>query len=256
MKFAKVRRYFVDQYMTIDARSLGFGRIVLALILLLDLLRRIPDLTLFYSNDGLIPNHMMLWRPPTQWMFSFFFILSRPDEVAVGFAVCGLVYLGLLLGWRTRLMQVLALICVLSLHSRVTLLENGGDWMLGELALWTAFLPLGRRFSLDAVRASLRARRETTAAELGDRNALEVHGRFDASCRWRCSRSRCRSPTRTSSTRFTRAGRPGGRGPPCTTCCTRTAWSPGLRSGCGRTCRCGCRASCRGARWSRSRSCR
>ena len=98
----------------------------------------------------------MLWRPPTQWMFSFFFMLSRSTRSAVGFAFCGLVYLLLLLGWRTRLMQVLALICVLSLHGRVTLLENGGDWMLGELALWTAFLPLGRRFSIDAMRASLR----------------------------------------------------------------------------------------------------
>jgi predicted DCC family thiol-disulfide oxidoreductase YuxK len=71
-------------------------------------------------------------------------------------------------------MQVLALIAVHSLHGRVTLLENGGDWMLGELALWTAFLPLGRRFSVDAVRASLRARRETTAAELADRRAMDV----------------------------------------------------------------------------------
>ena len=148
-------------------------------------------ITLFYSNDGLIPNHMMLWRPPTQWMFSFFFILSRPDEVAVGFALCGLIYLGLLVGWRTRLMQVLALIAVLSLHSRVTLLENGGDWMLGELALWTAFLPLGRRFSVDAVRASLRARRETTAAELARSQGDGRAGQPDTSCRWRCSRWRC-----------------------------------------------------------------
>ena len=91
MKFAKFRRYFVDQYMTVDARSLGFGRIVLALILMLDLLRRIPVLRLFYSNEGLIPNHMLLWRPPTQWMFSFFFMLSHVDEVAVGFAFCGVV---------------------------------------------------------------------------------------------------------------------------------------------------------------------
>jgi len=175
-KLEKFRRYFVDQYMTVDARSLGFGRIILALILLFDLVRRIPDLTLFYSNDGLIPNHMMMWRPPTQWMFSFFFILSRPDEVAVGFALCGLIYLLLMVGWRTRLMHVLALVCVLSLHGRVTLLENGGDWMLGELTLWTAFLPTGRRFSIDALRASLRARRETTAAQLADRRAMDVSG--------------------------------------------------------------------------------
>jgi len=178
-RWARFRRYFVDTYMTADARSLGFGRIVLALILLFDLAHRIPSIRLFYSNEGLVPNHMMLWRPPTQWMFSFFFILSHPDEVAVGFAVCALVYLLLLIGWRTRLMQFLALVCVLSLHGRVTLLENGGDWMLGELALWTAFLPLGRRFSVDALRASLRARRETTAGELADRKAMDGASNVD-----------------------------------------------------------------------------
>jgi predicted DCC family thiol-disulfide oxidoreductase YuxK len=175
-RFEKFRRYFTGQYMTVDARSLGLGRIVLAVILLVDLLRRIPDITLFYSNQGLIPNHMMLWRPPTQWMFSFFFILSHPDEVAFAFVVCGLIYLLLMVGWRTRLMHFLALICVLSLHGRVTLLENGGDWMLGELTLWTCFLPTGRRFSIDALRASLRARRETSAAQLADRKAMDVSG--------------------------------------------------------------------------------
>ena len=105
---------------------------------------------------------------------------------------------------------------MVSLHSRVTLLENGGDWMLGELTLWTAFLPLGRRFSVDAVRASLRARRETTAAEL----PTDRDGRPDAAGRAPgrivslavLALILCSSRTPTSSTRFTRAGRPGGTG--------------------------------------------
>src|SRR5262245_60776394 len=63
---AAARRYFRDQYMTVDARSLGFGRIILSVILLMDLLHRARVIELFYSNQGLIPNHMMLWRPPTQ----------------------------------------------------------------------------------------------------------------------------------------------------------------------------------------------
>ncbi len=170
---AALRRRLVARTLTIDARSLGLGRIGLALVLLFDLLRRIPILRLFYSNEGLLPNHTLLWRPPTQWMFSFFFMASLPDEAAICFVICGLIYLALLVGWRTRLMQFLALVCVLSLHSRVTLLENGGDWMLGELTLWTAFLPLGRWFSVDAVRASLRRHPETTAAELADRHPAE-----------------------------------------------------------------------------------
>ena len=170
---ARFRAWFTRLYLTIDPRSLGLGRIVLALVLLFDLVHRaIGGIALWYSNQGLVPNHTVLWRPPTQWMFSLFFMASSPDEATVGFVLCGLVYLGLLVGWRTRLMQVLSLIAVMSLHSRTTFLENGGDWTLGELALWTTFLPLGRRFSVDAVRASLRRRSETTAAELNDRGPL------------------------------------------------------------------------------------
>ena len=129
-------------------------------------------LDLFYTNDGLLPNHTLLWRPPTQWMFSFFFLASLREEAILGFLFCGFVYLALLVGWRTTLMRFLAPICLVSLHARVTLVENGGDWMLCELIIWSAFLPLGRRFSVDAVRASLRRRRETTAAELADRAAM------------------------------------------------------------------------------------
>jgi len=171
-RWAAFRRWFVEKYLTIDARSVGLGRIVVAIVLLIDLVRRIPVLDLFYTNDGLLPNHTLLWRPPTQWMFSFFFLASLREEAILGFLICGFVYLALLVGWRTTLMRFLAPICLVSLHARVTLVENGGDWMLCELIIWSAFLPLGRRFSVDAVQASLRRRRETTAAELADRAAM------------------------------------------------------------------------------------
>jgi predicted DCC family thiol-disulfide oxidoreductase YuxK len=163
------REAFVRDYLTVDPRSLGLGRIVLACILMFDLIHRAAaGITLWYSNLGLMPNHTILWRPPTQWMFSLFFMASWPDEATLGFVLCGLCYLGLLVGWRTRLMQVLSLIAVMSLHSRTTFMENGGDWTLGELTIWTTFLPLGRRFSIDALRESLRRRKaaETTAADL------------------------------------------------------------------------------------------
>ena len=150
---ATFRRALARRLMTADPRSLGAARIALALVLLIDLLRRVPDIDLWYGNHGLLTNHMMLWRPPTQWMFSLFFLASWADEAAIGFVLCGLAYLALLVGWRTRLAQILSAIAVISLHGRVTFVENGGDWMLSELALWTAFLPLGRRFSVDATRA-------------------------------------------------------------------------------------------------------
>ncbi|HVZ86529.1 MAG TPA: DCC1-like thiol-disulfide oxidoreductase family protein [Polyangia bacterium] len=172
-RWRAARRYLVEHFLTIDARSVGLGRVAVSIVLLVDLIRRIPVLDLFYTNEGLLPNHTLLWRPPTQWMFSFFFLASLRDEAILCFAICAFVYLALLVGWRTTLMRFLAPICLVSLHARVTLVENGGDWMLGELILWSAFLPLGRRFSVDAVRASLRRRPETTAAELADRAAMK-----------------------------------------------------------------------------------
>jgi len=135
-RWAAFRRWFVEKYLTIDARSVALGRIVVSIILLIDLVRRIPVLDLFYTNDWLLPNHTLLWRPPTQWMFSFFFLASLREEAILGFLLCGFVYLALLVGWRTTLMRFLAPICLVSLHARVTLVENGGDWMLCELIIW------------------------------------------------------------------------------------------------------------------------
>ncbi|HZL18907.1 MAG TPA: hypothetical protein VFG23_14295, partial [Polyangia bacterium] len=49
-----------DTYLRIDTRSLALGRIVLGLVLIADLLRRIPWIRYFYSNAGLLPNHTIL----------------------------------------------------------------------------------------------------------------------------------------------------------------------------------------------------
>ena len=46
------------------------------------------------------------------------------------------------------------------MNGLVLLIENGGYVVQNLLVLWTAFLPLGDRFSLDALRASYRERRE------------------------------------------------------------------------------------------------
>jgi hypothetical protein len=145
-RFVKLR----DKYLTIDPRGLGVGRIVLAAVLLLDLARRVPSAALWYSNQGLLPNHTVLWRPPFAYAFSFFFMASEPFEAAILVGFCGIAYLMLLLGIRTRAAQVASLLAVLSLHGRVQFIQNSGDIVLVEICLWTVFLPLGARYSVDA----------------------------------------------------------------------------------------------------------
>ncbi len=166
-----LRQRLRETFLEADPRSLGLLRISVASVLLVDLLRRWPAIPHWYTNQGLIPNHTLLWRPPQQHMFSLFFGASSELEARVGFVLCGLAFLALLVGYRTRLAHFLSLVGLVSLHTRTAFVEDGGDIVSHSLLLWTFFLPLGRRFSVDAVLASLRAKPEHTPAELAARVA-------------------------------------------------------------------------------------
>jgi hypothetical protein len=150
-------RWLTRAYLTIDPRSLAAGRIALGLVLLLDLARRVSVLGLWYSNQGLMPNHTVLWQPPFPHTFSFFFMASLPDEAALGFGLCAVAYLMLLVGNRTKLAHLASLVALLSLHGRTLFVQNGGDVALVELCVWTLFLPTGRRYSIDCLRERLEA---------------------------------------------------------------------------------------------------
>lgn len=169
-----LRSYLVRTYLSIDPRTLGLFRICLGATLLLDLFFRSKVYEHFYSNEGLLPNHTLLWAPPAPRMFSLFFTLSTPTEAAVGMAICGLVFVSLLVGYRTKLSQILAFICLVSLNTRVSPLENGGDMVMNILTTFTMFLPLGKRFSVDSVLASMRRRVEHQPADLADRAAMKL----------------------------------------------------------------------------------
>src|SRR5258707_5671768 len=165
-------RAAVEIYGTFDERSLGVARIYLGGLLLHDLVRRLPGISTWYSNDGVLPNHTVLWRPMSEYMFSFFFAASRAEESAVMFAVCAVVFAAFTIGYRTRFTHVLSFMCMVSMQYREAFLENGGDIALKVLCAWTLILPIDSRFSVDSIRVSLASRRERTAAELNDRAAL------------------------------------------------------------------------------------
>jgi hypothetical protein len=168
----KIRASLRAQYFEIDRRVLAAFRIYFGLVLLVDLLRRFPYLTLFYTNDGVLPNHYAIFAPLAQPAFSLFFACSTKGEVAVAFTLTALVYAGLVVGYRTKLMQVLTAILYASLISRNLFFEMGGSCCLTITAGWTAFLPLGDRCSVDALRLSLARRRELKASALNHREEL------------------------------------------------------------------------------------
>jgi hypothetical protein len=144
----RLRERVRQAYLVADLRSLALGRIGLAAVLFANLIMRALVLRDFYSNEGLLPNHTLLWRPEQWPVFSLLFVASTPAMAAAAFVLCGLAFFALLVGYRTRAAQVASYVAVLSLNARSFF--NGGDIVLCELALWSIFLPVGRRWSVDA----------------------------------------------------------------------------------------------------------
>jgi predicted DCC family thiol-disulfide oxidoreductase YuxK len=166
----RVRDFLQARYFGADLRWLGVFRIGLGLLLTCDLLRRWVEAREYYTNDGFLPNHFSLFRPMGDDLFSLLHAFSTLGEVSVVFALMLVVFVSLTLGYRTGLMQVLAFISITSLDARNIFIENGGDVLVNLMAFLSMFLPLGKRFSVDAVLASLRARKESSPAELNDRS--------------------------------------------------------------------------------------
>jgi len=168
---------FRDYYFSIDRRTLGLTRILLGFFLLFDLWRRTGDWWKMFSTDGVLPNNHNLFRPQSSG-WSLLNAFSTREELWVLWGCIFVVYLCLFVGYKTRVMQVLAAIIVASMNGRVLLIENGGYVVHNLLLLWTAFLPLGDRFSVDAMLTSMRERKEKTAAEFNDRTTAVAKWRL------------------------------------------------------------------------------
>ena len=73
-------------------------------------------------------------------------------------------YLFFLVGYRTKVFHVFSLVFFHSVLSRNHLILNGGDMVLLTMLVWSVFLPLGERFSIDCLkRISRKGHEELTS---------------------------------------------------------------------------------------------
>ncbi|MBM4374816.1 MAG: DUF393 domain-containing protein [Deltaproteobacteria bacterium] len=163
-------RWLSNRYLRIDPRSLGLFRVLFGFVLLGDLCRRWQWLPAFYSNDGVLPNHNHLFNlRESGRVFSVYHAFSHRDEAFTAFAFTWLIYLFFTLGVATRVFTILSAFCLVSLAGRNILTNGVGDSLAIALALFAIFLPLGERFSIDALRRSFASADERDARALNDR---------------------------------------------------------------------------------------
>ncbi len=137
----------------IDTRSLAVFRIALALLVVVDLLLRARNFELFYTDSGVVPQTLALAAEPAG-VPSIYFLSTDPRVTAGLFILHGLAACCLLVGYRTRLSTVLVAVFVVSLDLRNPLVLSYADTLFMWLLFWAIFLPLGERWSVDAVHAA------------------------------------------------------------------------------------------------------
>jgi hypothetical protein len=176
-RLGRVRAAVRDRYLRVDPRTAGVFRLVLGTLLSLDCLRHWSEAQLLYSTSGVLPNEKHLWHPSSSYLFSIFHAFSSVNEVHVLFTLGLICHLLLLVGYRTKLFAILSCVFVTSMDSRIPLVENGGYVVVNLTTFYACFLPIERRFSIDAWIRSWRERVATKAADLADRPWIAEGGR-------------------------------------------------------------------------------
>ncbi|MWV40804.1 HTTM domain-containing protein [Natrialba sp. INN-245] len=158
-----VRRY-LRNCVRIDTRTLAVFRVALALLIVADLLLRSRNFSTFYTDGGLVPHDLARETAPLEAP-SVYLLSAEPAVTAALFVVHGLIALALLVGYRTRIATVLSFVFVVSLDLANPLVLSYADVLFAWLLCWATLLPLGERWSIDAVHADGPPRR--SVASLG-----------------------------------------------------------------------------------------
>jgi hypothetical protein len=142
----------LERIFSLDLRALALMRIAIGLLLLADLVIRLPDLNIFYTHEGNFPLRYITSAHYTSKQFFAYRWLDNQAGAACLFALAACAALMLVVGIRTRLAMVVSWFLLVSLQSRNTYLLDMGDVYLRIVMLWCIFLPMGARYSLDALR--------------------------------------------------------------------------------------------------------
>lgn len=154
---------------TLDVRSLAVFRIAIACALIWDLATAMSSVKAFYTNEGFMPVSLIEKYQTSPWLWSLHAWNGSTWWVVLLLIVQMLAAVCLLLGLRTQTAVVVSWALLCSLHARNLAILHSGDVALRLFLFWGMFLPLGARWSADALRRQWRDGRESEQGqEAGD----------------------------------------------------------------------------------------
>jgi hypothetical protein len=145
----RVGRYLI-QCVTIDSRTLALFRIAAGLLIIADVLARSSTFRFFYTEEGVVPQELAESRT-VEGAFSFFFHTQDSTVIALLFLIHAIVAVQLIIGYKTTFATVLSFLFVISLDHHNPLVLSHADTLFRLLMFWAMFVPLGERWSVDAL---------------------------------------------------------------------------------------------------------
>ncbi len=140
----------IKKSLSFDYRSMALYRALVGLLIMLDVLHRVPDFTNFYTDVGLVPRSLFTNEMAMPWSFSLLMANGSTGFVWVMFGLQLLFGFMILIGFKTRWAIFGAYLMSVSIHNRNWLVNNGGDDAFRALLFFSIFLPLNRFFSVDS----------------------------------------------------------------------------------------------------------
>lgn len=143
------------QGFAIDVRSLAVFRMALALMVLVDLAERLPDLTAHYTDAGVLPRAARVAMESNgsstagRWAWSLHMASGTTAGQAMLFFAAACCAVSMLAGYRTRLATIACWLFTVSIYYRNPMLEDAGDTILRTILFWSMFLPLSAAASID-----------------------------------------------------------------------------------------------------------
>src|SRR5438067_12396366 len=141
----RFREFWIGQ---VDLAPVALFRIVYGIELFNWFWQLFPNLTAFFTDEGIIPRSELESFFPDR--VSLLMAMGSWWEVALFWAACLAVAVMLTVGWHTRTACVLAFLGVASFEWRNPLILDGSDIVFRLIPLWLALTGCGDMYSLDA----------------------------------------------------------------------------------------------------------
>eukprot|EP01133_Synstelium_polycarpum_P012399 gene12399-14551_t len=132
-----------------DYRSLALFRVTMAGCVIGDMIERMGDLFVHYTEEGLMPRHLIVTKYASNYFIPFHIINTSWNFQCFAFCAHIVFAFCMLIGYRTKSMSILTWFLTISLQAYNGVVGHGGDVFFRMMLFICIFLPTTHYFSVD-----------------------------------------------------------------------------------------------------------